>query len=569
MDLPWTAEMVGLTPADLRMPSRMPGVNVMLTRSRLARFLEDFSEDADVREFLMLDLLAFGAGAEIGPAGAVEDLPSLASHPAELWEAVWLYKVLGMHGGGRKILFLGSPASHLVLQAGLAGNNVVAMDPDSDLVEAGRRCAEILGLRKYRSRIWDLNGLSRFADGAFDTVVCASALDRLPAEDQEAAAEEIARILKPNGMAGLTFHCGPAPRTSSQACNAPKSAREAHRRYARGGLRALGNRELEPAAPGALFSEEAGSQALASLFLGKFGRRRAPALDLPSPRISGTQSPGSAVKNLAYLLFRNGARLRGETGEDRRPACIDSSREAGRSLAGLGRLATERIDALARAEAALRNEREETAKRARALLILDAEVKARDERIEQLERVAADRLVVLGSVEASRTEVEKIAHQRAALIKQLVVELEAREAVVQVLARAANERLEMIEKLEAKARVFEKIAHQRAALVEQLTVELEAREARVQVLEKAANERLEVMEELAASLRETLFVRLSEFAVRALRIVRRLCGLKHVLSGDRTSPRERLRTCRATLDLPDVDVNRVGRYPIRGRHDAF
>ncbi len=276
----WVRQVVEWTDQDASLPGGMDSIHVTLNRNRLASFLERFSEDSDLQDFLILDLLAVGIDAEISSTGELEEVPDLSIRPFRLWEYIWLYKILRLSEGGNSVLDLGGPASHIVMAAAFAGNHVQSIDLNPRIVEAGRRCAETFQLKNYRAEVGDMRDLSAIAPGSVDRVVCCSVLEHLTSGDQERALSEMARVLAPGGVIGLTFDYGAGAPGSNPYLppphDPPETADEVRRRYVHSGLEILGGFRLEDPVPGSLFRSQEVSYTIGALFLGK------PPLQLPS-----------------------------------------------------------------------------------------------------------------------------------------------------------------------------------------------------------------------------------------------------------------------------------------------
>src|SRR5204862_1464608 len=131
-------------------------------------------------------------------------------------------------------------------------------------------------------------------DESFDTVVCCSVLEHLTAEDQQTAVREMARVLKPGGVVGLTFDFGtPAPGANEHLPpphDPPRDAADALRRYRQGGLPVVGNPFSEDPIAGSLFRHECVTYTVASLFVAK-----PPIQEIRIPRPEGS---GSVLQKL-------------------------------------------------------------------------------------------------------------------------------------------------------------------------------------------------------------------------------------------------------------------------------
>lgn len=269
---PWAVRLADLRPDDEGLPNDWPGVNLALNRARLARFLAEFADDGDVRDFLLLDALRIAVGAPLSSTGILDE-SALALRPFRLWEYAWLYKGLCLASGGQDVLDLGGPASHLTILAALAGNRVVSADINPAIVEAGRQCARLFSLRTLDARVDDMRELPDLQPESFDVIMSCSVLEHLTAADQERALQRMAKLLRPGGRIGLTFDYGiPAPAANEHLPpphEPPRSASEALRRYAVTGLSPLGNQLSEDPVAGTLFRDDTVQYVMGSLFLGK------------------------------------------------------------------------------------------------------------------------------------------------------------------------------------------------------------------------------------------------------------------------------------------------------------
>ncbi len=276
----WARWAVEWTDKDSSFPDGLESINLTLNRNRLANFLDRFSDDSDLQDFLILDLLAVGIDAGISSTGELEEVPDLSIRSFRLWEYIWLFKTLQLSEGGRSVLDLGGPASHIVISAAFAGNRVHSLDLNPRIVEAGRRCAKTFHLENYRAEVGDMRDLSAIAPDSVDRIVCCSVLEHLTGGDQKKALSEMARVLAPGGVIGLTFDYG----TGAPGANPhlppphepPDSAEEVRRRYVHSGLEILGDLGLEDPIPGSLFHSQEVSYTIGALFLGKPPLRQPP-----------------------------------------------------------------------------------------------------------------------------------------------------------------------------------------------------------------------------------------------------------------------------------------------------
>ncbi len=309
----WALEMAWVSEGEDGLTPTIDGINLVLNRMRMATFLAEFADDKDVRDLLTLDVLGTMAGLPLSSTGAQETTPSLAMRPFRIWEYVWLYQSLGLSAGGLKVLDLGGPASHLSLLAAFAGCHVTSVDINPAFVQAAHECARALNLTTLDTRVGDMRDLSAFADESFDAVVCCSVLEHLTAQDQEVALREAARVLKPGGLAGLTFDFGVGAPGANEHLppphDPPQSSTEALRRYSQGGLVPVGNPFTEDPISGSLFHHASIGYTVASLFLAK-----PPAPEVRTPRCepAGSRLGKLIIQDLPYRLHKYASTVMGE-----------------------------------------------------------------------------------------------------------------------------------------------------------------------------------------------------------------------------------------------------------------
>ena len=302
----WAREMAWISTGDEHIPSEIEGVNLVLNRRRLAEFLTRFAEDRDVWDLLALDVLGVAAGLPLSSTGAEETTPNLTIRPFRLWEYAWLYKTLQLSAGGLRVLDLGGPASHLSILAALAGCRVTSLDINPTFVKAGQDCAEALELPSLDAQLGDMRDLSGFPDESFDAVISCSVLEHLTGDDQKTSLKEVARVLKPGGLVGLTFDLGQGAPGANEHLppphEPPGNSKEALHRYQQGGLVAVGNPFSEDPIPGSLFHHDSITYTVASLFLAK------PPVSnplVPQPKRGRSRLDALGIRGAPYRIYRH------------------------------------------------------------------------------------------------------------------------------------------------------------------------------------------------------------------------------------------------------------------------
>jgi SAM-dependent methyltransferase len=301
----WALDMVSWSLGDEALPVDLAGINVVLNRARLATFLSEFAEDKDVRDLLALDLIATAAGFRVSSTGIAEEEPSLSLRPFRLWEYAWLYKTLRLSGGGLRVLDLGGPSTPLTILAAAAGCRVTSLDINPEAVRNAEEFARRCRLDTFEARVGDMRDLAKLPAEGFDAIISCSVLEHLTAQDQETALCEMARVLSPGGLIGLTFDYGPpapgANRYLPPPHDPPGNAQELMRRCGKSGLKVAGNAFSEDPLPDALFRDAEVHYTMASLFLAK-----SPDLAVSVPRCEreGSALGKLVIEQLPLRLYR-------------------------------------------------------------------------------------------------------------------------------------------------------------------------------------------------------------------------------------------------------------------------
>src|SRR5206468_1486062 len=125
-------------------------------------------------------------------------------------------------------------------------------------------------LAEYSAEVGDMRDLGRFASCCFDRVISCSVLEHLTCVDQKQAVAEMARVLAPGGLIGITFDYGPpapgANRYLPPPHEPPQSVAEVRERFVHSGLVEIGG-GLEEPVPGSLFSADKVSYTIGVLML--------------------------------------------------------------------------------------------------------------------------------------------------------------------------------------------------------------------------------------------------------------------------------------------------------------
>jgi ubiquinone/menaquinone biosynthesis C-methylase UbiE len=444
----WALEIAGVSPGDERQLSGIEGINLPLNRARLAGFLSEFADDRDIADLLALDVIGATAGLPLTSTGLAESFPSLGLRPFRLWEYAWLYRILNLSAGGVRVLDLGGPATHLTLLAALAGCRVTTIDINSDFVAAARECAQALKIGSLDPLVGDMRDLSAFSSDSFDVVVSCSVLEHLTGGDQEIALREMARVVKPGGLVGLTFDFGPSAAGANVYLppphDPPPDAAKAVHRFAQGGLLPVGNNFTEDPVAGCLFHNDSIRYTVASLFLAK---PPAPTIERPKPRPQGRSVLASLqVENAPYRFYSTASRLGISLvqAEANRVAAEERLIELGLKEKALADLRAQLQQSFERAnslEAAAAERLTGLHAKDAALADLRAQLQQSIERANSLEAAAAERLTALHAKDSSITSLETTAAERLAALRtkeELIVSLET--ATVQHLAalRAAE-----------------------------------------------------------------------------------------------------------------------------------
>lgn len=137
------------------------------------------------------------------PAGLSDAWWAFAASGVARGEGVVALVALHRDPGGANVLDAGCGFGGASIAFALAGGRVDAVDVDPDFVRAAHARATgdhgCAGVRFHQASVMDLP----FGEGAFDIVVCADVLEHVPSQERTAA--ELARVLRPGGVAYVSF----------------------------------------------------------------------------------------------------------------------------------------------------------------------------------------------------------------------------------------------------------------------------------------------------------------------------------------------------------------------------
>jgi SAM-dependent methyltransferase len=129
-----------------------------------------------------------------------------ASEKRKLWENSWIAAHSGVRPGDR-VLDIGGASTAFIFYLASLGCCVKVIDNDWS-------CCGMLYNTKYVARKmgWDIQAFDRditkpipFADNSFDRVFSICVLEHLPSSVRHRMMREVARVLKPGGIAGFTI----------------------------------------------------------------------------------------------------------------------------------------------------------------------------------------------------------------------------------------------------------------------------------------------------------------------------------------------------------------------------
>ena len=127
-------------------------------------------------------------------------------YPMRLWEYTRVFEICNLKQG-MKVLDAGGASSPIVFYCGEKGIDITTFDLQEPLVENTKGVATKMGWNTITAIKRDMTETG-FSDDYFDAVISISVLEHLPKKVKIKAIKEFTRILKPNGIIGLTFDFG-------------------------------------------------------------------------------------------------------------------------------------------------------------------------------------------------------------------------------------------------------------------------------------------------------------------------------------------------------------------------
>lgn len=127
-------------------------------------------------------------------------------HPMRLWEYTRVFEICNLQYG-MKVLDGGGASSPIVFYCGEKGIDITTLDLQESLVENTKEVATEMGWNTITAIKRDMTKTG-FPNNTFDAIFSISVFEHLPNEIKIEGIKEFSRILKPNGIIGLTFDFG-------------------------------------------------------------------------------------------------------------------------------------------------------------------------------------------------------------------------------------------------------------------------------------------------------------------------------------------------------------------------
>lgn len=127
-------------------------------------------------------------------------------HPMRLWEYTRVFEICNPKQG-MKVLDGGGASSPIVFYCGKKGIDITTLDLQESLIENTGEVATKMGWNTITAILQDMTKTG-FPDDYFDAIFSVSVFEHLPNKIKIEGIKEFARVLKPNGIIGLTFDFG-------------------------------------------------------------------------------------------------------------------------------------------------------------------------------------------------------------------------------------------------------------------------------------------------------------------------------------------------------------------------
>lgn len=178
-------------------PTDMDYVN----QSRTARELKEFVDELTEKKLITT------ASGNLKYSNLNEKIKyQYTLHPMRLWEYTRVFEICDLHQG-MKVLDGGGASSPTVFYCGKKGINITTLDLQESLIENTKEVATNMGWNTITAIKRDMTKTG-FLDSTFDAIFSISVFEHLPNKIKIEGIKEFARILKPNGIIGLTFDFG-------------------------------------------------------------------------------------------------------------------------------------------------------------------------------------------------------------------------------------------------------------------------------------------------------------------------------------------------------------------------
>lgn len=127
-------------------------------------------------------------------------------HPMRLWEYTRVFEICNLKQG-IKVLDGGGASSPIVFYCGKKGIDIITLDLQESLIKNTKEVATKMGWNTITAINRDMTKTG-FPDSTFDAIFSVSVFEHLPNKIKIEGIKEFARVLKPNGIIGLTFDFG-------------------------------------------------------------------------------------------------------------------------------------------------------------------------------------------------------------------------------------------------------------------------------------------------------------------------------------------------------------------------